>query len=74
MKKLSGCGIVSVINEALHGTTARSRGQPNVRVWLSTTSSAKALTKRLCERHCHEVSWIETRSKFAVAVDRAVFL
>ena len=50
MKKLSVCGVVSVINEALHGTTARSCGQPNVRVWLSTTSSVKARTKRLCER------------------------
>ena len=50
MRKVSVCGLVSVSNEALHGTTARSHGQPNVRVWLSTTSSAKARTKRKCER------------------------
>ena len=46
MRKVSVCGIVGVINEALHGTTARTRGQPKVRVWLSIASSAKALTKR----------------------------
>ena len=37
-------------NWALRGTSARSRGHPDVCVWLSTTSSVKALTKRKCER------------------------